>query len=281
MSLIGAHMSISGGIWRAIERGEKLRCEAIQIFTKNQLQWFGKKLSMLDIEMFYQEWKKSHIKKIVAHDSYLINLASPDPKHYEKSISSLIEEIKRCDDLGISLLVLHPGAHKGKGEAWGIKRIAAGLKLIIEETRESTVRLLLETTAGQGSSIGHKFDHLAKIMDIVGEEERLGVCFDTCHVFASGYDISTEHGYRNTFKYFNRIIGIRFLFAFHLNDSAAPLGSRIDRHAHIGKGKIGERAFSLILNDERFKGIPMILETPKSGNWDMINLATLRKLRGY
>lgn len=274
-------MSISGGIWRAIERGEELKCEAIQIFTKNQLQWFGKKLTMLDIEMFYNEWKKSNIKTIIAHTSYLINLASPDKESYEKSIKALIEEIRRCEDLSIQCLVIHPGSHKGKGEDWGIRRIAEALRMAFEETKDNETRILLETTAGQGSNIGYKFDQLAQIMEIVGNDERMGVCFDTCHVFASGYDISTEHGYRNTFKYFNRIIGINYLFAFHLNDSLSPLGSKLDRHAHIGKGLIGEKAFSLILNDERFKGKPMILETPKEGNWDSVNLATLRKLRGY
>ncbi len=274
-------MSISGGIWKAIERGDSLKCEAIQIFTKNQIQWFGKKLSMLDIEMFYNEWKKSSISKIIAHTSYLINLASPEGKTYERSISALIDEIRRCEELGISCLVLHPGAHKGRGETWGIRRIADALKITIEETTKCEVRILLETTAGQGSTIGHKFDQLAQIMEMVGRDNRIGVCFDTCHVFASGYDISTEHGYRNTLKYFDRIIGLSFLLAFHLNDSLSPLGSKLDRHAHIGKGLIGERTFSLLLNDERFKGRPMILETPKGENWDAINLATLRKLRGY
>lgn len=274
-------MSISGGIWKAIERGEALKCEAIQIFTKNQLQWFGKRLSALDIEMFYNEWKKSNVKKIIAHTSYLINLASPENKSYEKSISALIEEIKRCDELGIPYLVMHAGSHKGRGEEWGIKRIASALKIVFEETSGSQARILLETTAGQGNNLGHKFDHLAEIMSIVGKDDRLGVCLDTAHVFASGYDISTEHGYRNTIKYFSRIIGIEFLFALHLNDSASPLGSKLDRHAHIGKGLIGEKTFSLILNDERFKEKPMIIETPKGGNWDAINLATLRKLRGY
>ncbi|KUK13377.1 MAG: deoxyribonuclease [bacterium] len=274
-------MSISGGIWKAIERGEALKCEAIQIFTKNQLQWFGKKLTALDVEMFYSEWKKSNIKKIVAHTSYLINLASPDRVNYEKSITALIEEVKRCDELGIPYLVMHPGSHKGKGERWGIRRIADALKIVLEDTSGTSTRILLETTSGQGNNIGHRLDHLAEIMSLVGKEDRLGVCIDTAHIFASGYDISTEHGYRNTMKYFNRIIGVSFLFAFHLNDSASPLGSKLDRHAHIGKGFIGEKAFSLILNDENFKGIPMILETPKEGNWDTINLATLRKLRGY
>lgn len=231
--------------------------------------------------MFYNEWKKSNIKKIIAHTSYLINLASPEDKSYERSILALIEEIKRCDELGIPCLVMHPGSHKGKGEEWGIRRIASALKMVFEETIGSGVRILLETTAGQGNNVGHKFDHLAEIMSIVGKDERMGICFDTAHVFASGYDISTEHGYRNTMKYLNRIIGIDFLLAFHLNDSLSPLGSKLDRHAHIGKGLIGEKTFSLILNDERFKERPMIIETPKEGNWDAINLATLRKLRGY
>lgn len=274
-------MSISGGIWRAIERGENLKCEAIQIFTKNQLQWFGKKLSALDVEMFYNEWKKSNIKKIIAHTSYLINLASPENKGYEKSILALIEEIKRCEELGISSLVMHPGSHKGRGEDWGIRRIAEALKIVFEETAGSRVRILLETTAGQGNNVGHKFDHLAEIMSMVSKDDRVGICFDTAHVFASGYDISTEHGYRNTMKYLNRIVGVGFLLAFHLNDSLSPLGSKLDRHAHIGKGLIGEKTFSLILNDDSFKGKPMIIETPKEGNWDAINLATLRKLRGY
>jgi len=279
MGLLGAHVSISGGVYKAPERGEKLGCESIQIFSKNQMQWKAKPLTPEDSQKFKEELRKTRIKEVVIHDSYLINLGSPDGEKLQMSRDAFLDEMIRAEILGVKYLVFHPGSHMGKGEEIGLKLIAESLNILIDKAKEaSNVMLLLETTAGQGSNLGYKFEHLKFIMDQVEKKERLGVCFDTAHAFEAGYDISTEEGYERTFKEFDNIIGLEKLKVFHLNDSKTPLGSHIDRHEHIGEGMIGLKAFELLVNDERFKNHPMILETPGGEKYYEYNLKVLRGL---
>lgn len=279
MGLLGAHVSISGGVYKAPERGEKLGCESIQIFSKNQMQWKAKPLTPEDSQKFKEELRKTRIKEVVIHDSYLINLGSPDEEKLQMSRDAFLDEMIRAEILGVKYLVFHPGSHMGKGEEIGLKLIAESLNILIDKAKEvSNVMLLLETTAGQGSNLGYKFEHLKFIMDQVEKKERLGVCFDTAHAFEAGYDISTEEGYERTFKEFDNIIGLEKLKVFHLNDSKTPLGSHIDRHEHIGEGMIGLKAFELLVNEERFKNHPMILETPGGEKYYEYNLKVLRGL---
>ncbi len=281
MPLIGAHVSISGGIWKSVKRAEKIGCEAMQIFTKNQVQWFSHPLSWNDIYMFQKEIENSKIKKVVAHASYLINLASPDEKMRQKSILAMIKEIERCDSLGITDIVLHPGSHLKAGEKEGIKRIVFSLNEIFENTIDTKVKILLETTAGQGTQIGYRLEQLRDIIDATDFKGKLGVCLDTCHLFAAGYDIDTEAGFSRLLWNIERLFGFDIIRCVHLNDSRHPRGSRLDRHTHIGKGYIGTKCFALFLNEKAFKDTPMLIETPKERDWDVRNISYLRKLRGY
>lgn len=278
--LLGAHMSIAGGVYKALEQGERLSCTAIQIFTKNANQWKGKSLEEEDINLFLSLRKKSRISKILAHNSYLINLASGSPALRTKSINALINEMERCRILSIPYIIIHPGAHLGIGEDEGINNIVNSLNVIFEETYKWPVGIALETTAGQGTSIGCRFEHLSRIIDGVNDKERIKVCIDTCHIFAAGYDISTAEGYDAVMKEFDRIIGINKLVCFHVNDCKKGLGSRVDRHEHIGKGALGQLPFRLLMNDKRFADIPKIIETPKDKDMknDRGNLAVLRKM---
>lgn len=273
-------MSIAGGMDKAIERGEAVGCTAIQVFTKSSNQWQAKPLGNEELARYRARRQSSPIRVVFGHNSYLINLASPDAALREKSRQAMIVEVERATALGMPFLVMHPGAHGGAGEAAGIERIATSLKEIIAATRESPVRLALETTAGQGNSVGCRFEHLADILSQVGNEARLGVCFDTCHVYAAGYDIASEKGYDQTWKEFEAIVGLRPLLGFHLNDSKKPLASKVDRHEQIGKGTLGLTPFKRLLNDRRFAQLPMSLETPKSedGHEDRENLNLLRSL---
>jgi deoxyribonuclease-4 len=277
--LTGAHMSIAGGIHKAFERGRSVRCRTIQIFLKNSNQWKAKLLMEQDRSLFLEAQKKSGIYPVLAHDSYLINLASPDRNLHQKSLEAFVEEMKRANFLGVPYLILHPGAHMGAGIPAGIDRVADALRQALDRV-EPPLKILLETTAGQGSSLGHRFEHLAAILERMENPARAGVCLDTCHVFAAGYDIRTEEGYDNTLREFDRLVGIGKILAIHVNDSRKGLGSRVDRHFHIGKGLIGLEAFRCLMNDRRLAAIPKILETPKGeGNKeDRRNLATLRSL---
>jgi deoxyribonuclease-4 len=278
--MFGAHMSIAGGFEKALVRGESIGCQVIQIFTKNNLQWKAKKITKKECDGFHSLSKKLKIKQAIAHDSYLINLASPSPDQYSKSIEAFFDEVERCEMLQIPFLVFHPGSHSGSGEREGLKKIAQSINLIKKKKRGFNVSLLLETTAGQGSNLGYKFEHLAEIIKRVGEKESLGVCLDTCHIFAAGYDITTERGYHKTFEIFDKLIGLDKVKAIHLNDSKRELGSRVDRHEHIGKGFMGLEPFRLLVNDNRFTGVPKILETPKGSDLkeDIENLRILRSL---
>ncbi len=276
----GAHMSISGGLAKAFARGQQVGCEAMQIFTKSERQWAAKPIAPADAAAFKAEQARTGIGPVVVHDSYLINLAAPGDELWHKSIAAFAEELERCAILGIPYLVTHPGAHTGSGEEAGLAREAEALRRLFAEGVGGETMVLLETTAGQGTCLGHRFEHLARLFELVPDTGRLGVCVDTCHIFAAGYDISTPEGYAATFEEFDRIVGLQHIRCFHLNDSQKPLGSRVDRHAHIGQGCIGLEGFRQLVNDPRFAALPMLLETPKGDDMaeDVENLALLRSL---
>jgi len=278
--LFGAHMSIAGGVWKAVERGKDVGCDVIQLFTKNNNRWSAADTSIEDAEKFKSAVAETGIIPSASHSAYLINFASANPETIEKSITAFIDEIERADILGIHNLIFHPGSHGGAGEEIGIQKIVDSLDIINSECPEAKVKIVLEATAGQGNAIGYKFAHLAEIISKCKSPERFGVCLDTCHIFAAGYDISNKEGYKKTFDEFKKIIGFDLLKAIHMNDSKKECGSNVDRHEHIGKGKIGVEGFRLLVNDDRLQNIPMILETPKGPDMkeDRINLALLRKL---
>lgn len=276
----GAHMSISGGVSKSFARGERVGCEAMQIFCKSERQWQARPLPPEEVAAFKAEQARSGIGPVIVHDSYLINLAAPADELWEKSIAAFSEELERCALLGVPYLVTHPGAHTGSGEEPGLLREAVALRRIFEAGIGDDVMVLLETTAGQGSALGYRFEHLARLFELVPHHDRLGVCIDTCHIFAAGYDIRTPEGYHETLEAFDRIVGLKRVKCFHLNDSQKDLGSRVDRHTHIGQGKLGLPAFALLVNDPRLRDIPMIIETPKSESLieDIENLTLLRSL---
>jgi deoxyribonuclease-4 len=273
-------MSIAGGLEKSFARGEEVGCETMQIFTKSSNQWQAKELTDNDIERWQAALAASPITPVIAHDSYLINLASPTEELLVKSREAFLVEVERCERLAIPYLVMHPGAHKDAGEQQGLQTITESFDWVHRQTPGLQVKVLLETTAGQGSSLGHSFAQLRQIIDSVEEGDRLGVCLDTCHVFAAGYDITTREGYEATIDELDTVIGLERLRAIHLNDSKKPLGSRVDRHEHIGKGALGLEPFRMLLNDRRLTDVPMILETPKGKDnaEDLDNLATLRSL---
>ncbi len=278
--MLGAHLSIAGGAARAVERGKAIGCEALQIFTKNSSQWKGKPLSDEEAGEFKRALVSNQISAAFAHDAYLINLASPEAALLEKSRRAFVDEMERAEKLGLRYLVLHPGAHLESGEGVGIRTVAESFDWIFKQTPRFQVEVLIETTAGQGSNLGYRFEHIRSILEQTEEAGRLGVCIDTCHLFAAGYDLRTRKGFKETFEAFDRTVGVSRIKAFHLNDSKRPFGSRVDRHEHIGKGFLGLEPFRWILNDPRFQGLPMVLETPKGKDdaWDRMNLATLRSL---
>jgi deoxyribonuclease-4 len=280
MPLFGAHLSVAGGHIHAIEAAIELQCDTVQLFTASPSQWSAKPIIEADAIAFRKRLKDSKLKYATAHDSYLINLAAPDDALWEKSKAAFTSEIERAEMLGLSYLVTHPGAHVGSGEDAGLKRIAAALDDVLDATAGAKVKVLLEATAGQGSTLGHRFEHLQYLLENTRHGDRLGICVDTCHIFAAGYDLRDEHSYHATFDEFDDLIGIKRIDVFHLNDSVKGLGAKVDRHAGIGLGQIGEAAFRLLINDKRFAKKPMILETPKedaAGNaMDPVNLAKLR-----
>jgi deoxyribonuclease-4 len=277
---LGAHQSIAGGTPRAIERGVAAGCRVVQIFVKNNNRWAGKTIEDEEAAEFRRLARRAGLSRVIAHTSYLINLASPSTELRRQSIGALADEILRCHALGIRDLVLHPGAHGGEGETAGIARVAACLDEAFRLTAATRVRVLLETAAGQGTSIGHRFEHLRDILGAAQQRRRLAVCFDTCHVHAAGYELSSPEGYAETLEAFERTVGLRNLAALHVNDSKKPKGSRVDRHEHIGRGSIGRGGFRNLMTDPRLSGIPKFLETPKDETlaFDRKNLATLRRL---
>ena len=278
--LLGSHMSVSGGMYTAFERGATAGCKTMQVFTKNGNQWTGKQYSREDIENYRTAAAKSTITPVIAHASYLINLCAANGEILRKSRTALDDELRRCESLGIAGLVIHPGAHTGRGEAEGIRLIAESLNTVHAATPGFRTKTLLETTAGQGTTLGYRFEQLRGIMDLADDPSRLAVCLDTCHLFAAGYDIATESGWENTMRAFDSVIGFPRLAAVHVNDSKKPLGSRVDRHDHIGKGVMGLTAFRMLVNDARFEKVPKILETEKSDDLheDIENMNVLRSL---
>ena len=284
MPLFGAHMSVAGGLHNAVAAAVAHECGTLQIFTKNANQWAARPLADAEITTFRKAVKQAKLKFVTSHDSYLINLASPDDVLWRKSIAAFIAEVERAESLGLSYLVTHPGAHTGSGVEAGIARVVAALDDVHSRCAGFKVKVLLELTAGQGTCLGAKFEEIAAMLDRVKDAARLGVCLDTCHVFAAGYSIHTKPGYAAMFDEFDDRIGLSRLKLFHLNDSLKGLGSRVDRHAAIGQGEIGIEAFRRLVNDPRFASRPMILETPKEDDegrpMDPVNLGLLRKLTG-
>ena len=276
--LLGAHVSIAGGFEQALERGESIGCTAIQIFTKSNRQWAAKKISEEESTSFKEALKKSSVQAIMAHATYLINLAASDDAINKKSVAATIEELNRCAQLDIPYLVLHPGSYGTSDQQESLLKIAHNLDTIFESTPPGTM-ILLENMAGQGSSLCHRFEQLAFIRSNVVHKKRLGFCFDTCHAFAAGYDFSTEKGYEAMWHEFDTVIGLTHLKALHLNDSKKECGSNVDRHEDIGKGQLGLKAFKLIMNDARFLDVPKIVETPMDDLADHArNIETLKNL---
>jgi deoxyribonuclease IV len=278
--LFGAHCSTAGGFYMALERAAEIGGEICQIFVKNNMQWFGKPPSKDDLALYKIGLAKSSLSCVFGHAGYLVNLAAPACDNRLKSIKSLIQEIEFATLLELPFLVLHPGAHLGAGEQAGIDQMVSGLNEVLAATNTSPVRIALENTAGQGSCLGHKISHLAAIFDRVSRPQRLGLCLDTAHFFAAGYDIRSPTGWDAAIGEVSELIGLGQILAFHLNDSKTALASRVDRHAHIGQGLIGKKGFRHIVNDARFKSLPGCLETPKSKDLkeDVQNLAALRSL---
>ncbi|PKK85245.1 MAG: deoxyribonuclease IV [Thermoplasmata archaeon HGW-Thermoplasmata-1] len=279
MGLIGAHVSIAGGVWKAPANGKALGCEAVQIFTKNQRRWDAKPLTDDDAALFLRNLRDSGIKSVIAHSSYLINLASPDKELLERSILSFIDEMHRCEMLEIRNLVFHPGSHVGSGVKKGLAAAAGSISECLDQTSGFKVKPTIEITAGQGSNLGCSFEQIAEIMGAIEDRSRIAVCYDTAHGFAAGYDIRTEESYGLTFGMFEDAIGLKYLECFHLNDTNETIGSNVDRHENLGGGQLGTTPFNLLVNDARFEKCPMILETPGGEGMYLKNLAILRSFR--
>ena len=278
--LIGAHMSTAGGVHIAFARGASIGCTTMQVFVKNNNQWRARPFTHEEVLNYKTAESNAGIAPVVAHAAYLINLCATDRSILEKSRSAFNDELKRCEKLGIKALIFHPGAHMGAGELDGIKRIAESLNTVHEETQGYAVLSAIESTAGQGSAIGYRFEHLRSIIDLVDAKGRMAICLDTCHLLAAGYDIRTHEGWEKTMTQFDDIVGMNRLVAVHVNDSKKELGSRVDRHEHIGKGKVGLEGFRAMMNDPRLVTIPKILETPKSEDMheDVENMNVLKSM---
>ena len=278
--LLGAHLSVAGGVDTAFERAEKLDCTSFQIFTKSNRQWRAKPLAPAEIDRYHQRQQESGIEPVICHASYLINLGASDETVWDKSVNALIIELERCEQLKIPHLVLHPGAHMGQGVESGIARVTQALDLVHNRLPDFQVKIALEITAGQGTTLGSTFDEMAQMLAACRDSQRLAVCFDTCHALAAGYEFRTLASYEKMIAEFDRIIGLDRLAVIHVNDSEKDLGSHVDRHTHIGEGCIGLEPFGYFLNDARFTKVPFLLETPKDDDPgdDIRNLAKLRSL---
>lgn len=282
--ILGAHTSIAGGVDKAVDLAGKLNFKTMQVFTKNGNRWADGSISEQTIENYKNKISKTKISPVVAHDSYLINLSANNEELLKKSVDAFVDELQRCEALGIPYLNFHPGAHTGRGVEDGIKTIIESLNIAHNRTRNFSVKSMLELTAGQGTTLGSCFEEIRKIIDGVEDKERMRVCIDTAHIFAAGYDLRSEEAYEKTMNEFDAIIGLDLLNCIHMNDSKKELGSRVDRHAHIGEGFIGREGFSNIMNDKRLEGVPKILETPKDSKEqleDLKNIATLLSLCKY
>jgi deoxyribonuclease-4 len=273
--LLGVHCSVSGGLHKAFDEAQELGINCFQMFTRNQQQWKARPISDDEAAQFKSAWKASPVKAAFSHASYLINLGTPKATLQKQSLDALIAEVQRDNALGLAFTVLHPGSAKDTDERAAIRHIAQCLRTVLEETADCTSGIALENTAGQGDYVGYRFEHLRELMDVVNDK-RIGVCFDTCHAFAAGYELRTEDATHDTLSEFDRVVGLEHLWALHLNDSKPEFGSRVDRHEHIGMGKIGLAPFKVIMN--RFPDIPKVIETQKSPEWDRKNLEVLRGL---
>ena len=278
---LGAHVSIAGGVALAPDRGRALGCGAIQIFVRNQRQWKAPPLRPADARAFRAARRRAQLRHAFAHGSYLVNLACPDPAGWRQAVATFTEELQRSAALGLDALIVHPGSHLGSGVERGLDAVARAVEEALARTRGTSVRVALENTAGAGRVVGRTFAELGGVLERLGHPERVGICIDTCHLFAAGYDIRTPAGYERAMAECVEIIGAGRVLAFHLNDATAALGSGLDRHEHIGHGFLGLRPFRLLLNDSRFTAVPKVLETPKDPEpaADLRNLATLRRLR--
>lgn len=280
MLLLGAHMSTAGGLHTAFERGEALGCTTIQIFTSSPRQWRGRELTDRDVDAFRVAWDASSCRECFAHDIYLTRLGTRDRAIGSRSRSTFSQEIRTCQRLGLSALVMHPVGDDDANEDAVLDRVAASLNAVFDEVPDEGTLVLLETTAGQGANVGYRFEQLARIIESVEQDGRLGICVDTCHVFAAGYDISGKTGWKRMMSELESTVGFTRLKALHLNDSRKPCGSRVDRHAHIGQGEIGKAAFERVMRDRRLVRVPKVIETPKGNDMDAVNLRLLRELAG-
>ena len=276
---LGSHLSVAGGVSNAVAEAIELELESLQLFTKNASRWEQKPTATEEVDRFLglrDEWGRE--KPVVSHDSYLINLASGDPELWEKSFAALRDELERARILELDGVVMHPGAHKGDGVEEGLQRVAEGIRRILDEAPEGKTRFLLENTAGGGTTLGRSFAELGRLLELIDAPERMGVCLDTCHIFAAGYDIRRPKGYEAMIEELERLIGSEKVRCWHFNDSKGGCGSHLDRHQHIGEGELGKAPFRRILADQRFFGVPKILETPKKNEMDKVNLRVLNGL---
>ena len=282
MPLLGAHMSIAGGYYKAADAAAEFGMDTVQLFTKNNNQWRAKPLTDEDARLFKEAIAKHGLQIPCAHDSYLINVGSPKDELWQKSLDALVIELERAEALGLAGVVMHPGSFVDSSEEEGLSRIVQGIDEAIKRTKGFAVELWLETTAGQGTNLGHRFEHIAQLIERARDDSRLGVCVDTCHIFAAGYGLKTKAEYKATMDEMDDVIGLDRIRAFHLNDSKKPQGSRVDRHDHIGEGELGLEPFRFVLNDKRFAKLPMYLETKKEDRdgepMDAVNLRTVRSL---
>jgi deoxyribonuclease-4 len=276
MPQFGSHLSVAGGFEKAARSAAALGCTSLQIFTKAPSQWAGRAIDDDEARVFLAACREAGLRRLLAHDSYLINIAATDDVLFEKSVTALVTEIERADRLGLDYVVMHPGSHVGAGEDAGLARAVEGLDRVVERTPGAKVRILIETTAGQGTSLGWRFEHLRDLLRGVADRPRFGVCVDTCHIFAAGYPLFPRAAFLKTFRELDRSVGLEHVRAFHVNDSKKGLGSRVDRHEHLGRGCIGAEPFRWLVRDRRFRDLPMILETPKENAMDEVNLAFLR-----
>ena len=279
--LLGAHMSIAGGLHLALTRGRDVGCSVVQIFLKNQRQWTARPYTDSEVREFRAAWKATGVRVVFAHANYLINLATPVAAEWRRAVDVFHDELERAEALGLPFVVIHPGSHRAAGLDEGIRRVARAIDVLHDRMRGERVRIVLENTAGGGATIGRSFEELAAVVGAVREPDRVGVCLDTCHLFAAGYDIRTPDGYETTIGRCRRLLGLRRVRAFHLNDAKQPLGSGLDRHEKIGRGHLGVEPFRRLMNDHRFARVPMALETPKDPEprADREALALLRRLR--
>lgn len=276
---VGAHMSISGGVENCVINGHEAGCEVVQLFTKSNRRWAASELHDEDRSALLDEQEQTGVQAVMVHMAYLVNLASPKDEQFEKSYNGFIQEIERAEFLDIPYICFHPGSHTGQGEEDALEQVAEAVTDALDESDTEDVRVLIEGMAGQGTSVGYQFEHLAFLLEEIEPTDRVGVCLDTAHLHAAGYSLDPDEGYEQTMNEFETVVGMQNLFAWHLNDTDEDLGSEVDRHQHIGEGQIGREAFRTLVSDGRFRDLPGVIETPKENDWDRKNISLLKKLR--